>query len=104
MDILHIRKILETKENELKKRIYSLSLAQASDINTPSDKFLELKQVKKVREAIERIDAGDYGTCASCDAEIPVEKLLKEPETDFCAHCEADEYHETSKAKKAPTK
>ena len=97
MDILRIRKILENKESELKKRIYSISLADASNSSIPSDKSFELEQVKKIQEAIERIDLGDYGFCASCDSEIAEDLLLREPEADYCEHCEADEYQETSR-------
>lgn len=37
--------------------------------------------------AIERLDAGTYGTCLACDAEIPYERLAVLPETDRCIAC-----------------
>lgn len=37
--------------------------------------------------AIERLDAGTYGTCLGCDGEIPYERLAVIPETDRCIAC-----------------
>lgn len=37
--------------------------------------------------ALERIDAGTYGTCLGCDTAIPYERLSVMPETDRCVAC-----------------
>ena len=37
--------------------------------------------------AIERLDAGTYGTCLGCGAGIPYERLAVIPETDRCIVC-----------------
>jgi RNA polymerase-binding transcription factor DksA len=40
-----------------------------------------------ITAAIERIDAGTYGTCLDCGAAIPYERLSVMPETDRCVAC-----------------
>jgi DnaK suppressor protein len=37
--------------------------------------------------ALERLDAGTYGTCLECDTAIPYERLSVMPETDRCVAC-----------------
>ncbi len=46
----------------------------------------------EVTQALERMDAGTYGTCARCHAEIPVERLEAYPTASLCIACkEAEE-------------
>ena len=47
----------------------------------------ETLQVERINEALERIEVGDYGTCAVCGEEIPEARLAAVPETDRCAEC-----------------
>jgi RNA polymerase-binding transcription factor DksA len=42
-----------------------------------------------VEEALERIDAGQYGHCTQCDADIPVERLRAIPQAGLCMRCQA---------------
>jgi RNA polymerase-binding transcription factor DksA len=42
-----------------------------------------------VEEALERIDAGRYGRCTQCEAEIPVERLRAIPQAGLCMRCQA---------------
>lgn len=37
--------------------------------------------------ALERLDAGTYGTCLDCETAIPYERLSVMPETDRCVAC-----------------
>lgn len=37
--------------------------------------------------ALERLDAGTYGTCLECGTAIPYERLSVMPETDRCVAC-----------------
>ena len=43
----------------------------------------------EVVEALERIDAGTYGTCADCGNDIPLMRLRVRPEASRCMHCQA---------------
>ena len=45
---------------------------------------LELRQISA---ALQRIDAGDFGTCTKCGAKIDEERLDLLPQTPFCRHC-----------------
>jgi RNA polymerase-binding transcription factor len=45
-----------------------------------------------VRAALKRVDAGTYGTCSRCGAEIPVARLNAMPTATLCITCkEAEE-------------
>ena len=37
--------------------------------------------------ALQRIDAGTYGVCSNCGAEIPLERLKAQPEAELCLDC-----------------
>jgi len=48
--------------------------------------------LEEVRTALARIDAGTYGTCARCGAEIPAARLEAVPTASLCITCkEAEE-------------
>lgn len=47
----------------------------------------ERKFIKKIDEALERIDAGDYGYCIDCDAEIGIRRLEARPTATQCIDC-----------------
>jgi RNA polymerase-binding transcription factor len=55
----------------------------------------ERKLIKKIDEAIERIDTGDYGYCEVCGVEIGVERLEARPTAELCIDCKTlDEIRE----------
>jgi RNA polymerase-binding protein DksA len=41
-------------------------------------------QLRQVDEALERIEAGTYGTCSMCGKKIPIERLEAVPWTTLC--------------------
>jgi DnaK suppressor protein len=47
----------------------------------------EQKLVKKIDQAVERIDNGTFGICRSCGNEIPLPRLKASPITDLCIEC-----------------
>jgi DnaK suppressor protein len=47
----------------------------------------ENKLIKKIREAVERIDSGTYGICETCGEEIAIERLKARPVTTQCIEC-----------------
>ncbi|MDD2316675.1 MAG: RNA polymerase-binding protein DksA [Desulfobacterales bacterium] len=47
----------------------------------------ENKLIKKIREALERIDNGTYGICETCGEEIAIERLKARPVTTQCFEC-----------------
>jgi DnaK suppressor protein len=109
------KKDLEYFKELLTKRMEDL-LSQAdttvSDMNTPkgnfpdpadratyeSDRNFELrirdreyKLIKKVRNALDRIENGTFGICETCGEEISVKRLQARPVTTQCIECKTKE-------------
>jgi DnaK suppressor protein len=108
----HFRAVLNAWKKELEDEI-TRTVQQMRDVpeNPPdpndrasqeTDMSLELrsrdrerKLIKKIDEAIERIDTGDYGYCEVCGVEIGVERLEARPTADLCIDCKTlDEIRE----------
>jgi DnaK suppressor protein len=59
----------------------------------------ERKLIKKIDEAIGRIDSGDYGYCETCGVEIGVQRLEARPTATLCIDCKTlDEIREKQMA------
>jgi DnaK suppressor protein len=55
----------------------------------------ERKLIKKIEEAINSVDSGDYGYCESCGIEIGVRRLEARPTATQCIDCKTlDEIRE----------
>jgi DnaK suppressor protein len=55
----------------------------------------ERKFIKKIDEALSRIDQGEYGYCDVCDAEIGIKRLEARPTATQCIDCKTiDEIRE----------
>ena len=60
----------------------------------------ERKLLKKVQQALTRIDSGDYGYCESCGIEIGLERLQARPTATLCIDCKTlEEIRERQVAK-----
>jgi DnaK suppressor protein len=51
----------------------------------------ERKLLNKIRAALERIDAGEFGICEECGEEIGVARLKVRPVTTLCINCKMEE-------------
>jgi len=40
-----------------------------------------------LKRALLRVDCDDFGCCEECGNEIPVQRILLMPETQFCVNC-----------------
>lgn len=59
----------------------------------------ESKLVRKIDEALERIDSSDYGYCDVCGVEIGIERLEARPTAELCIDCKTlDEIRERQMA------
>lgn len=56
----------------------------------------ELKLIKKIKEAIARIDDGEYGICSACGDDISIPRLKARPVTRLCINCKARQEAEES--------
>ena len=45
-------------------------------------------QQERIREALERLDAGTYGACVDCGQPLPEERLEVRPEAARCVSCQ----------------
>ncbi len=98
------RKILLDRLNELLKEATKTMSEMSSDTeNFPdptdraaleSDRNFELrirdrerKLIKKIKDALQRIEDGTYGICEQCGEEISEERLMARPVTTLCIKC-----------------
>ncbi|GIP36409.1 TraR/DksA C4-type zinc finger protein [Paenibacillus sp. J2TS4] len=106
----HIKELLEQELRELEKQLsanshYGMNSSLGDSTgelstydNHPADMGTEVfergkdialndkaeKQLADVRDALERLNAGEYGHCVTCHAQIPYERLLAVPATLYC--------------------
>ena len=59
----------------------------ADDEALASEDAMITREIAAVIAAIARIDAGHYGQCATCGADIPPARLVAVPEALFCMEC-----------------
>jgi DnaK suppressor protein len=95
-------------EDEINKTIHQMMDGPSTEAD-PNDRAsretdisLELrsrdregKLIKKINEALERLESGDYGYCESCGEEIGVSRLEARPTAELCIDCKTlDEIRE----------
>ena len=54
----------------------------------------EQKLMKKIDEAIEKIDGGTFGVCENCGEKIGAKRLKARPVTNLCIECKTQQEHE----------
>jgi DnaK suppressor protein len=103
-----IRRQLLAKRQEILQRVSDIKKNMWSEDN-PIEKDFEEQAVQleneevlnaldaegratllKIDHALQRIAAGNYGTCAVCDTRIPIERLYVMPYTELCVDCAAE--------------
>lgn len=115
--LAHFREILDTLKRELmediERTVHTLQdeatvFADPNDrASQESDIALELrnrdrerKLIKKVDEALGRIEDGEYGYCDSCGVEIGLKRLEARPTATLCIDCKTlEEMRERQVAK-----
>lgn len=60
----------------------------------------ERKLIFKIQEALQRLDAGEYGICEECGEEISIERLKARPVTTLCIECKSSQELAERKAKR----
>ncbi|MFZ4714174.1 MAG: TraR/DksA family transcriptional regulator [Bacteriovoracaceae bacterium] len=51
----------------------------------------QVTYIKKVKEAIRRIDEGTFGTCMECDGDISLSRLQARPTAHLCISCKEEQ-------------
>ena len=104
---LLLRGILEDRRREIHEKLRSLR--EGIPMDTPDvrdaeeqsvDDFvrevdlalmqMKTETLKKIDQAIFRLDEGTYGRCQDCDAEIPPPRLRALPFAALCRDCQAE--------------
>ena len=47
----------------------------------------ERKLIRKIDQALKRIEEGSYGICEACGEDIDEKRLMARPEASLCIHC-----------------
>lgn len=115
--LTHFRKILQALKVELQgdvERTVHTMQEEATVFADPNDRAsqesdiaLELrnrdrerKLIKKIDEALERIENDEYGLCESCGVEIGLQRLEARPTATLCIDCKTlEEMREKQVAK-----
>jgi RNA polymerase-binding transcription factor len=70
-------------------------VAEEDQAQISHDEFISLRlntldyaQLRLIEEALDRIEAGDYGICLSCEEPIPAKRLEALPWAKFCVTCQ----------------
>jgi DnaK suppressor protein len=106
-----LKAMLEDRRSDIQQRLRSLretlpsQLAEVKDAEEQSvsdfvqDVELALMEMKsetlgQIDEAIRRLEAGEYGTCANCGREISEARLKALPFATLCLECQQAEEEE----------
>jgi DnaK suppressor protein len=115
--LAHFRAILDTLKQELiddiERTVHTMQ-DEATVFADPNDRASqetdiaielrnrdrERKLIKKIDEALGRIENGDYGFCDSCGVEIGIKRLEARPTATLCIDCKTlEEVREKQVAK-----
>jgi len=96
-----IRTLLE----EAEKAVNGMGQERSEDFPDPTDraslesdrnfqlriKDRERKLIQKIKEALDRIEDGTFGTCESCGKPISEKRLMARPMTTQCIDCKTED-------------
>ena len=60
-----------------------------------------MKQARRLRVALTRLDIGEYGVCSECGARIPPKRRLAVPDAETCVACQDRLEHNTKSGQEA---
>jgi len=70
-------------------------VAEEDQAQISHDEFISLRlnsldyiQLRLIEEALDRIEAGDYGVCLGCEQPIPAKRLQALPWAKYCVECQ----------------
>ena len=86
-----VREVSESRQPEVDTLDFAVSETNRTAMLKMADR--ERRLLRKVRKAIQRLQAGDYGSCESCGAEIGYKRLMVRPMATFCIDCQTQVEH-----------
>lgn len=99
-DLLH--RVLEEKRQQIlaraaeRNRVFEINahgdlVDQSTDLSERELRMgmaeLDRETMAAIDEALHKIEMGEYGVCASCGVEIPIERLMAIPTATLCVPC-----------------
>jgi DnaK suppressor protein len=70
-------------------------VAEEDQAQLSHDEFISLRlnsldyvQLRLIEQALDRIEAGDYGICVGCEEAIPAKRLHALPWAKYCVNCQ----------------
>lgn len=102
IDVEKYELVLKARMAELDERLHNIEAEldshQSKDweelaVEREEDEVLEgigtsgLAEIERIRAALARIEAGEFGVCVRCGEEISPERLDVLPATPFCRNC-----------------
>ena len=94
----------ETAMNSLPEQTVFPDLGDQASAETDRSFMLRLRGreqrlLKKIEEAIDRIEAGSFGICEVCGEPIDLNRLAARPVTTMCITCKTEQEEEEDKQK-----
>lgn len=92
--ISELRAVLAEESLDTQPIAPDVSIGRLSRLDSMQMQQMALEQkrrqeaeLSKLKEAIKRIDSGNYGTCMMCRQPIAVARLEAQPDAILCIHC-----------------
>lgn len=89
--LAELMKRAESVEDELRHPLDADSSEQSVDLadDEPLEGVDEVlrREIRDIRQALLRIESGDYGTCVSCGGKISLPRLKALPTATLCIGC-----------------
>ena len=100
------RKVLEKKAEEVRRSMSAQKAAQVvSRLDIPSDEgdlsqqhheewiflnrnTIDMKLLREISDALQRIETGHYGVCLECEEQISIKRLDAVPWARYCVTCQ----------------
>src|SRR4030042_6638752 len=107
--LIYFKGLLEGKKHtlleEAEKAVNGMGQERSEDFPDPTDraslesdrnfqlriKDRERKLIQKIKEALDRIEDGTFGTCESCGKPISEKRLMARPMTTQCIDCKTED-------------
>lgn len=92
MDFKVQKESLETRLSALSMGMHAgMGLSALAKVERPSGRSVNKgsSEVGAILTALDRLNAGEYGYCRICGADIAPDHLRAHPETPFCESCSA---------------
>jgi RNA polymerase-binding protein DksA len=103
MDLEKIKQDLQARQQALQERLERITDEVRSPLEADSEEQVVVREnqeviddlgniarqeLRRVTSALVRMDAGEYGVCIDCGAEIPEGRLEANPFAERCVECE----------------